>query len=109
MTQRLRLEPEWWADARKMKARGRTYDQIAELLGKSRSAVTYCLAPKVRQSAIAAGSRRYAELKAAGRAPKRRIDPKRQFIRRLAREEFRASGSSNLADLRKIYARMGCL
>ena len=56
-----RREPEWWARAREMRARGRSLAVIARTLRRSRSGVHYALRDDYRARKAAAELRRYHE------------------------------------------------
>lgn len=45
----MRPEPEWWAEARHLRAQGLPYDQIGHRLGKSHGAVRYAVDPEARK------------------------------------------------------------
>lgn len=106
----MRLEPDWWPRARALADRGHKAKQIAEMIGRSKSAVLYCLNPKVRAGAIEGSKRRWAAHAAAGGTTAGQIrNLHRQKLRQTARDEFLAAGGGSPAELRKHYRRLGCL
>jgi predicted transcriptional regulator len=106
----MRLEPDWWPRARTLSDRGHTAKQIAKMLGKSKSAVLYCLNPKVRKTAIEGSKRRWAAHAEAGGTTAGQIrNLHRQKLRSAAREEFLANGGGSVSELRKYYRKLNCL
>lgn len=99
-----RLEPDWWADARRFRRRGRTIPQIMALTGMSRSAINYCFSEKVRRNAIENSKARFRANPRKHRTSVRQ-DWKRHHVRAYARDVWRQNGG----DLREHYRRLDCL
>lgn len=102
----MRLEPEWWPRARRLAEQGVTATRIAKTIGRSKSAVLYCLNPDIRERAIAASSMRWVMTPST---KPRVYDKERQKVRKLAREQCRAAGDCTPAALRRTYQQFDCL
>lgn len=99
----LRIEPEWWAEARKLKKQKLTYTEISKIIGRSRRAIRYALDPEEREKCINTSKRKH-KLGIAVISKSKR-DYTRTNLRAYGREKFRTEGG----DLREIYRELGCL
>jgi hypothetical protein len=104
----LHIEPEWWGLCREMKAAGFSYRQIARLLERNLSSISYCLSDKARADAKEKSRIQHRQGRTKPKGPSTPDDLMKAKLRRLAKEEFLESRSNNLDELRSIRRRYGC-